>query len=238
MCVELDSPQIATHDLVRLQEALPKNLRGISFEPPEVLASSEFQIKSERRESQVSQYMIKTAEKLLVEHQPLAALHFLDLAKRVQHSPSLALLRAQTLVRLGRIDEAQSEITHFLKHSPSHSTVSLLQGRIAMSRNDYEGAHRHFLSAMALSPQPSSDRGVAQVFLAFNQIFRDRDGLYALSLNPQRLTQSIQQLLQRVRNFRSQIQASALPEIQGMQPHLDALERLFESWLHEMAVSV
>src|SRR4030095_9122976 len=228
-------------DLVALKGALPRNIHGISFKPPAETpaeAAAPYQFRSESRSPQVSRYLMNVGEKLLNIGQPLGALRFFDLARRVRQDPDVALLRAKTLVALGRMDEAEAEANQFLKWRPNDGMGFFLLGRAHLARSDFQGADRNFRRAEDLLPvADTTQRLINRTLLQFNQILLDRDALYGRNLNPDEYAREIQQLQGRVQEFKSRLASFPHPEIGGLEPYLDTLAKTFQSWLNEMGRS-
>jgi tetratricopeptide (TPR) repeat protein len=239
-CIELESDKITPTDLVDLQSALPRDLRGISFNKPAPAQApqSQFNFRSEARQSHVSRYLVEVAEKLLKLDQSSGALRVLELAQKVERAPQdprLSLLRAEALLGVGRIDEAYPEIQRFLRWQPSDARAHFLLGRIYLQREDYQMAQRYFKMAKAFLPKEAVLRESVERFIEFNKIFLDRDALHTRNLSSHEYVHEIEQLRQRVHQLKAQIQTSPHAEVQGMEPHLDNLDKLFQCWLQEMA---
>ncbi len=238
MCLELQASEIDPVDLVALKGALPRNIHGIGFKPPgETPAEglNPYQFRSESRSPEVSRYLKNVGEKLLSIGQPLGALRFFDMARRVRQDPEVALLRAKTLVALGRMDEAETEAAQFLKGRPNDGMGFYLMGRANLARSDFQGADRNFRRAENLLPaSDTTQRLINRTFLQFNQILLDRDALYGRNLNPDEYAAEIQQLQGRVQEFKSRLSTFPHPEISGLEPYLDTLDKTFQSWLAEM----
>jgi tetratricopeptide (TPR) repeat protein len=66
--------------------------------------------------------------------------------------PSLLLRRADILVKLGRFDEAEQDLTEAAKstNSDHRGGVFLERGLVKLRKNDWEGAEKDFLAAAAL----------------------------------------------------------------------------------------
>jgi tetratricopeptide (TPR) repeat protein len=236
MCVELKASEIGTRDLVDLQGLLPRNLKGISFNRPSLPQAERTPelFRSESRGPHVSRYLTDVGQKLLTVGQPQGALRFFDLALRVRPEPETALLRAKTLVALGRMDEAHREVDRFLRWQPINGLGFYLLGRIYMARNDFQSTEQYLRRADRFLPDGDPQREVVRTYLDFNRLFLDRDALYGRNLSPHEYIREITQLQTRVRGFKSRIQANPHPEIQGMEPHLDTLDKLFQRWLDEI----
>jgi tetratricopeptide (TPR) repeat protein len=73
------------------------------------------------------------------------------------------LERAQSLLREGKIDEAQSAVDLAVKENPRSLDALTLQGRVAMARNDFDVARSSFRRAAALAP----DTARVQFLLGF-----------------------------------------------------------------------
>jgi len=237
MCLELQASEIDPVDLVALKGALPRNIHGISFKPPaeSQAETAPYQFRSESRSPEVSRYLINVGEKLLSIGQPLGALRFFDLARRVRQDPDVALLRAKTLVALGRMDEAEAEADQFLKWRPNDGMGFHLLGRSKLARSDFQGAQRDFRRADDLLPAAdTTQRLINRTFLQFNQILIDRDDLYGRNLNTDEYAREIEQLQGRVQEFKSRLASFPHPEIQGLEPYLDTLDKTFQRWLAEI----
>lgn len=63
------------------------------------------------------------------------------------------LERAQSLLKSGKVEEAQAAIEAAVKESPRSVPALTLQGRVAMARNDLDLARRSFQQAAALAPE-------------------------------------------------------------------------------------
>jgi type IV pilus assembly protein PilF len=73
------------------------------------------------------------------------------------------LQRAQSLLREGKIDEAQSAVDAAVKENPRSVDALTLQGRVGMARNDFDLARSAFRRAAALAP----DAARVQFLLGF-----------------------------------------------------------------------
>jgi tetratricopeptide (TPR) repeat protein len=178
--------------------------------------------------------MRNVGEKLLGMDQPLGALRFFDLSLKVHQETEVSLLRSKALVALGRIGEAEQELNRFLQAEPQNGQAYFLFGRIYLSRNDYQAAERYFRWAQALFPEGDSQRSVASAYLGFNQLFLDRDALYARDLSPGDYVREIENLTHQVVEFKAQVLASSHEEVRGMEPHLETMVKLFQHWRAEI----
>ena len=233
-CLELKAREIHPSDLVDLQGLLPRNLKGIQFAKPSVEGGESFLFHSETRQSYVTKYLTDVGQKLMGLGQPLGALRFFDLALRVRQDPQVAVLRAETLFGLGRIEEAQKEVERFLRWQPQNGPAHYLLGRIHLYRNDYRGAEFSLRRALHVLSSDDPRRGAVKVYLEFNQIYLDRDSLYSRDLTTQDYVSEIQNLRQRAQALKTQILDHSDRDVRGMEPHLDSLDKVFERWVVEI----
>lgn len=241
-CVELKVPEATPSDLARLHGALPRNVTGLSFTRPTLTHSgggggggAHFHAVSSP--ARVSEHLTAVGEKMLRAGQALAALRFFDLAGRLQQRESLSLLRAEALVAVGRMDEAQGEANRFLRLKPEEGRAHFLLGKVYLHQERYEEARRHFTLARRFLPETDPQRGALQGYLEFNQIYLDRDALHTRDLGREDYVQEIENLRSRALALRSVVQTSPSPDLRGMEPHLDHLDNLFQSWLRELAAN-
>jgi tetratricopeptide (TPR) repeat protein len=234
-CVELQASQIQTSDLVGLQGLLPRNLQGIQFTKPSPGESEIILFHSESRQPYVSKYLMDVGQKLMGLGQPLGALRLFDLALRVRQDPKISLLRAESLVGLGRMEEAKKEIDRFLRWQPNNGTAHYLLGRIYLNRDDYRVAEGYFRVSLSEMGPMDGRRDTIKAYLEFNQIYLDRDGLYSRNLSAQEYVTEIQTLRNRVRVQKAKVLEHPDREVRGMEPHLDHLDKTFERWMVEIA---
>jgi len=234
-CLEVKDPQIQTSDLVDLQGLLPRNLQGICFAKPTPATSEVILFHSESRQPYVSKYLMDVGQKLLGLGQPLGALRLFDLALRIRHDPQVALLRSETLVGLGRMEEAKKDIDRFLRWQPRNGLAHYLLGRIFLNRDDYRTAEGYFRMALAQLGSEDPRRETVKAYLEFNQIYLDRDALYSRNLSAQEYVSEIQILRKQVQVHRTKILEHPDREVRGMEPYLDHLDKTFEGWLVEIA---
>jgi len=234
-CVELRAPEIQTSDLIDLQGLLPRNLKGIQFVKPLAEGREAILFHSEGSPSQVSRYLMDVGQKLLGLGQPVGALRLFDLSLRIRHDPEVALLKAETLVSLGRMEEAKADLDRFLRWQPRNGLAYYLLGRIYLNRDDYQRVETYLKRSLQLMPAIDPRRGSVEVYLEFNQIYLDRDALYSRDLSPPNYVLEIQKLRQRGLSLREKILSHPDREVRGMEPHLDQLGKVFEHWLSEIA---
>jgi len=238
-CVELKVPEASSSDLAQLHGSLPNNVTGLSLSKPEVKASENGKVRyhSISTPNHVSEHLKTLGEKLLGAAQPLAALNFFDLAYRISFDSSLPLKRAEALLALGRIEEANREVQEILRSRPPNAFALFLGGRIALYQEKYSEALRYFSQAREACAPMEGLEEVATCYIYFTEIFRDRDQLHTRNLAPQDYAVEIEQLRARVLALKTQTQKSSHPQVRGMEVHLDALENLFSSWLRELSTS-
>lgn len=237
-CVELKTPAISPADLVHLQEILPRQLKGVSFNKPEPLESSppsKTLFYSESREFLISKYLIQIGETLLKSGEPLGALHFFELSERIDENktPHFRLLRAEAMIGVGQMEEAEEEIQRFLSDHPQNSLSAFLLGRIALQRNHYAEAKDYFQEAKNLHSEGTLN-DLLSLHIEFSEIYLDRDLLYSKNLSPFEYRLEIESLLQRTSRLRSKTEQTKHPEAKALTIYLDNLEKLFESWLNQI----
>ena len=234
-CVELNASEIQTSDLVGLQGLLPRNLQGIQFTKPSPGEREVILFHSESRQPYVSKYLMDVGQKLMGLGQPLGALRLFDLALRVRQDPQISLLRSETLVGLGRMEEAKKEIDRFLRWQPRNGLAQYLLGRIYLNRDDYRVAEGYFRMALTQFNTEDPRRETVKAYIEFNQIYLDRDALYSRNLSAQEYVSEIQILRNRAQAHKAKILEHPDREVRGMEPHLDHLDKTFERWMVEIA---
>ncbi len=237
-CVELELPQASPSDLEVLHGALPANVSGLSFTRPDLKAPQRGPVRfhSVSSPTHVAEHLGTLGDRMLNASQPLAALRFFDLATRMNSDLVFHLKRAEALLPLGRLEEAQREIDYVLRYNPENAGALFLKGRIALHQERYVDAVPFFKRAEIFA-ENENQRIMASAYLRFARIYQDRDQLHLRNLAPNDYVVEIKQLQSTSRQLHDEVQGSAIAPLQGMEVHLEALENLFSSWLRELSAS-
>ncbi len=238
-CVELELPQASPSDLEVLHGALPANVSGLSFTRPDLKAPQQGSVKFHSVSSprHVAEHLGTLGDRMLNASQPLAALRFFDLATRMSVDLVFHLKRAEALLLLGRLEEAQKETDYVLRYNPENSGVLFLKGRIALHKERYADAAQFFKRAETFA-ENDSQRVTASAYLRFARIYQDRDQLHLRNLAPNDYVVEIRQLQSASCQLRNEVQGSTIAPLQGMGVHLEALENLFSNWLRELSTNI
>jgi len=229
-------PEGSAPAIAQLDQVLPRNVSGLSFNPPEFVDSpaSKVRVYSVSSPGHVAQHLGVLGDRMLDASQALAALRFYDLALRVGPESGLQTKRAEALFCLGRIEEAQRELLQFLRKEPRDAEALFWMGRISLHQEQYEDASRYFRQASGSLAEGRELRQVCELYSRFAQIYKDRDQLHLRNLSPSDYVVEIQQLQTRVHGLQEEVEGSAHALLQGMAVHLEGLENLFASWLREL----
>ena len=189
-CVELKTSAITPSDLVDLQRLLPRNLKGVSFHKPD----EEFIFRSEARELYVSKYLTEVGQSLLNLGEPLGALRFFDFSLKIENNPNLKflLLRAKALLEIGQVDEAFTDVKRVLKEEPENGLAHFILGKVYLYRNDYQKANHSFEKVFSILPKEDSHSEFSRRYIELNQLFIQRDSLYARNLSSKEWIQEIE----------------------------------------------
>lgn len=235
-CIELQIPASKSSGFESLQSLLPKSLRGISLTKPKNNSLEELQYYKETREPYLARYLTDVSEKLIHLGQSLGALKLLEWASGLEKSPRVALVHAWAKLGLGKLDDAERDLSIILKWHPRHFFAHHLMGRVCFQRNDHQKAQEYFDRSLQWIEKDSVYEDLLTAFAGFNQIILDRDQLYSRDLTARELLQEIETLKNRASGLKKQVNESVTKsELQGLLVYLDGMEKLFESWLVEIS---
>ncbi len=210
-CVELKTSVITPSDLVSLQRILPRNLKGVSFHRPtlnlEEDENSDFAFHAETRDPYVSKYLAQVGKSLLSLGEPLGALRFFDFSLKVENNPNLnfQLLRSKALMEVGQIDEAATIIDQLVKENPENGFAQFLLAKIFFYQNNYLSSVNYFEKAKLFLSKEDPYHYFSEVHILINQLFLERDSLYAKNLTVTDLIQEIEILKEKVVQLKSNI---------------------------------